>query len=138
VNAASPSAPVATNEHRTSPLVEKGCRPDTASLVVLTPKLGHYSEASFAHLCAAAPIPASSGRTSRHRLNHGGNRQANRAMHITVIVRLRYCPRTRAYKERHVHERRTKQEVIRCRKRYVERDVYRTRRADFSDLALRG
>jgi len=96
------------------------------------------SEASFTHLCAAAPISAASGRTSRHRLNHGGNRQANRALHMTVSVRLRYCPRTSAYMERRVHDGRTKQEVIRCLKRYVVRDVYRTLRADLSDLALRG
>ena len=53
------------------------------------------SEASFAHLCAAAPVPASSGRTSRHRLNFAGNRSANRALHMIVLVRLRYCERTR-------------------------------------------
>ena len=51
------------------------------------------SEASFAHLCATAPVPASSGRTSRHRLNFAGNRAANRALHIIVIVRLREPPR---------------------------------------------
>ena len=49
------------------------------------------SEASFAHLCATAPVPASSGRTSRHRLNFAGNRAANRALHMIVLVRLRYC-----------------------------------------------
>lgn len=55
------------------------------------------SEASFAHLCAAAPVPASPGRTSRHRPNFSGNRTANRALHMIVIVRLRYRERTRAY-----------------------------------------
>jgi transposase len=116
-----------------------GTQNTAALLVAAGENIGRFnSEASFAHLCAAAPISASSGRTSRHRLNHGGNRQANRALHMTVIVRLRYCPRTRAYMERRVHEGRTKQEVIRCLKRYVVRDVYRTLRADLSDLALRG
>lgn len=55
------------------------------------------SEASFAHLCATAPVPASSGRTSRHRLNFAGNRAANRALHMIVLVRLRYCERTRTW-----------------------------------------
>jgi transposase len=75
------------------------------------------SEAAFAHLCAAAPIPVSSGRTSRHRLNYAGNRAANRALHMIVIVRLRYCDRTKAYMERRTAEGRTKNEVIRwnCR-----------------------
>lgn len=53
------------------------------------------SEVSFAHLCAAAPVPASSGRTDRHRLNRGGDRQANRALHTIVLVRMRHDPRTR-------------------------------------------
>ena len=55
------------------------------------------SEASFAHLCGSAPIPASSGATHRHRLHRGGDRAANRALHLAVVVRMRYCPRTRAY-----------------------------------------
>jgi transposase len=115
-----------------------GTQNTAALLIAAGENIGRFnSEASFAHLCAAAPISASSGRTSRHRLNHGGNRQANRALHMTVIVRLRYCPRTRAYMKRRVGEGRTKQEVIRCLKRYVVRDVYRTLRADLSDLALR-
>jgi transposase len=88
------------------------------------------SEAAFAHLCAAAPIPASSGRTTRHRLNPNGNRQANRALHMVVVVRLRYCARTRAYLERRMQEGRTKREAIRCLKRYVAREVYRTLRED--------
>lgn len=53
-----------------------------------------HSEASFAALCAASPIPASSGRTSRHRLNPAGDRDANKALYIIAIVRMRYCPRT--------------------------------------------
>lgn len=88
------------------------------------------SEAAFAHLCAAAPIPASSGRTTRHRLNPHGNRQANRALHMVVVVRLRYCARTRAYLERRVQEGKTKREAMRCLKRYVAREVYRTLRTD--------
>jgi transposase len=96
-----------------------------------------HSESSFAHLCGVAPLPASSGRTTRHRLNHGGNRQANRALHMIVVVRLRYCPRTRAYMERRSHEGRTKAEIIRCLKRYVVRELFRVLRADLSTLAAR-
>jgi transposase len=91
-----------------------------------------HTEAAFAHLCAAAPIPASSGRTDRHRLNYAGNRQANRALHMIVIVRLRYCERTQAYMQRRLTEGRTKKEIIRCLKRYVARDLYRTLRADLA------
>jgi len=95
------------------------------------------SEASFAHLCAAAPIPASSGKTSRHRLNYAGNRQANRALHMIVIVRLRYCPDTKEYMQRRLGEGKTKKEIIRCLKRYVARQLYKTLRADLTTLTLR-
>ena len=95
------------------------------------------SEASFAHLCAAAPIPASSGRTSRHRINYAGNRAANRALHMIVIVRLRYCERTRSYLNRRVAEGKTKKEAIRCLKRFVARELYRTLRADLATLKTR-
>lgn len=93
------------------------------------------SEAAFARLCAAAPIPASSGKTIRHRLNPNGNRQANRALHMAVIVRLRYCARTQAYLKRRLQEGKTKREVIRCLKRYVAREVYRTLRTDLGTLS---
>jgi transposase len=95
------------------------------------------SEAAFAHLCAAAPIPASSGRTSRHRLNYAGNRQANRALYMVVIVRLRYCDETKAYLRRRLADGRTKKEIIRCLKRYVARQLFRTLRADLATLAAR-
>ena len=95
------------------------------------------SEASFAHLCAAAPVPASSGRTSRHRLNFAGNRSANRALHMIVLVRLRYCERTRDYMDRRLAEGKTKKEVIRCLKRFVARELYRTLRADLATLTTR-
>ena len=55
------------------------------------------SEAAFAKICGAAPIEASSGRTTRHRLDYGGDRQANRALHMIAVCRLRHCERTRAY-----------------------------------------
>ena len=95
------------------------------------------SEASFAHLCATAPVPASSGRTSRHRLNFAGNRAANRALHMIVLIRLRYCERTRSYMERRLAEGKTKKEAIRCLKRFVARELYRTLRADLATLTTR-
>jgi len=82
------------------------------------------SEAAFAHLCGAAPIPASSGRTHRHRLNRGGDRAANNALYVVVLGRLRYDPRTRAYAQRRTHEGLSKPEIIRCLKRYVAREIY--------------
>lgn len=82
------------------------------------------SEAAFAALCGVSPVPASSGKTNRHRLNRGGNRQANSALHRVVIVRLRYCDRTKAYFQRRLKEGKTKTEVIRCLKRYVAREVF--------------
>ncbi|MFC8014802.1 IS110 family RNA-guided transposase [Streptomyces cinereoruber] len=83
------------------------------------------SEASFAHLCGAAPIPASSGRTHRHRLNRGGDRQANRALHTVVLVRMRHDQRTRDYVARRTTEGMTKKDIVRCLKRFVAREVYR-------------
>jgi hypothetical protein len=82
------------------------------------------SEASFAHLCGVAPIPASSGKTTRHRLNRGGDRQANQALWRVVMVRLSCDARTRVYVARRTGEGRTKKEIIRCLKRYVAREVY--------------
>jgi transposase len=91
------------------------------------------NERAFAHHCGAHPIPATSGKTVRHRLNRGGDRQANRALHMIVVCRLRYCERTRAYMERRLAEGRTKPEIIRCLKRYAAREIYRTLRADLTE-----
>jgi transposase len=93
------------------------------------------SEAAFAHICGASPIPASSGRTRRHRLNPGGDRQANRALHMIAVVRLRHCERTRAYAERRSAEGLSKKEVLRCLKRYIAREAYQTLRADLASLS---
>jgi transposase len=82
------------------------------------------SEAAFAHLCGDAPIPASSGRTHRHRLNRGGDRGANNALYIVVLGRLRYDSRTRAYAARRTTEGLSKPEIIRCLKRYVAREIF--------------
>ena len=82
------------------------------------------SESAFAALCGVNPIPASSGKTNRHRLNRGGDRRANSALHRVVIVRLRHETRTREYMVRRRKEGMTKKEVIRCLKRYVAREVF--------------
>jgi transposase len=84
------------------------------------------SEAAFAHLCGVAPIPASSGRIDRHRLNRGGDRAANSALYTVVLCRLRYDPATQAYAKRRTTQGLSKPEIIRCLKRYVAREVYRT------------
>jgi len=83
------------------------------------------SEAAWARLCGTAPIPASSGKVTRWRLNRGGDRQANCALWGIVITRLSNDPRTRAYMARRLAEGRSKPEVIRILKRYVAREVYR-------------
>jgi len=82
------------------------------------------SEAAFAHLCGVSPIDASSGKTVRHRLNRGGDRQANSALYRIVLVRLCYDARTKEYAERRTSEGKSKAEIIRCLKRYVAREVF--------------
>ena len=105
-----------------------GIGPDTAALLLIA--AGDHpgrlrSEAAWAHLCATAPIPASSGKVTRHRLNPSGDRQANHALWRIVITRMSSHPPTRAYVERRTEEGLSKKEIIRCLKRYVAREVYR-------------
>lgn len=83
------------------------------------------SEAAFAKLCGASPIPASSGVTHRHRLSRGGHRQANAALYRIVIVRLRWHQATMAYATRRTAEGLSKRDIIRCLKRFVAREIYR-------------
>ena len=104
-----------------------GIGPNTAALLLIA--AGDHprrlrSEAAWAHLCGVAPIPASSGKTVRHRLNPGGDRQANHALWRIVFTRLGSHPDTRAYAERRTQEGKSKAEIIRCLKRYVAREVY--------------
>lgn len=82
------------------------------------------SEAAFAKLCGACPIPASSGKTSRHRLNRGGYRQANAALHRIVVVRMRTHQPTLGYVQRRTAEGKSKREIIRCLKRFVAREIF--------------
>jgi transposase len=83
------------------------------------------NEAAFAALGGTSPIPASSGRTIRHRLNRGGDRALNRAIHAIALTRIRSCPRTRAYVARRTAEGKTPREIRRCLKRYIARELYR-------------
>jgi transposase len=84
-----------------------------------------HSEAAFARLAGAAPIPASSGKTTRHRLDRGGDRQLNRALHTIILTRRKHDPRTIAYIERRQHEGKSLREATRCLKRYLARNLYR-------------
>jgi transposase len=106
-----------------------GVGPDTAASLLVAagdnPERLH-SESAWAHLCGVAPIQASSGKVTRHRLDRGGDRQANSALWRIVMVRLKCDPDTKAYMERRVKEGRSKREVIRILKRYVAREVFRT------------
>jgi transposase len=83
------------------------------------------SEASFASLCGVSPIEASSGKVVRHRLNRGGNREANRALYMICLARMRRDRRTQEYVARRTKEGKSKREIIRCLKRYVAREAYR-------------
>jgi transposase len=82
------------------------------------------SDSSFSMLCGSSPLPASSGQTKRHRLNRGGDRQANAALHRIVMTRLRWHGPTKAYMQRRLAQGKSKPEVIRCLKRYVAREVF--------------
>jgi transposase len=104
-----------------------GVGPDTAAMLLIAAgdNPGRLrSEAAWAHLCAVAPIPASSGKVARHRLNRGGDRQANHALWRIVITRMGSHPPTRAYVTRRSKEGLSKKEIIRCLKRFTAREVY--------------
>ncbi|SCG57642.1 Transposase IS116/IS110/IS902 family protein [Micromonospora echinaurantiaca] len=117
----------AINAHTPELLRRHGVGPDTAAALLLAAGDNPQrltTEASFAALCGASPIEMSSGKTRRRRLNRGGDRQANSALYIIVIARLRWDQRTRAYIDRRVSEGKTRREAIRCLKRYVARELY--------------
>jgi transposase len=104
-----------------------GVGPDVASALLIAagdnPRRLR-SEAAFSMLCGSSPIQASSGKTTRHRLNRGGDRQANAALYRIVIVRLRWHQPTKDYMARRTTEGKSKKEIIRCLKRYVAREVF--------------
>ena len=114
-----------------------GVGPDTAAALLIAAGDNPErlkSEASFAHLCGAAPVPASSGKIVRHRLNRGGNRDANRALHVVALNRLKRDDRTQAYVAKRTTEGKSKKEAMRCLKRYIARETYR---AIILDAAVR-
>ena len=108
-------------------VARRGVGTDTAGALVVAcgdnpGRIG--TEAAFAHLCGVAPVQASSGLATRHRLDRGGDRQANHALWRIVMVRLSCDPTTRAYFQRRLAQGKTKRETIRCLKRYVARELY--------------
>lgn len=112
-----------------APLLDQpGIGPITAA-IALTVWSHHgrvHSEAAFAALAGTNPIPASSGNTTRHRLNRGGDRRLNRALHTTAFNRMIHDPQTRAYVEKRRAQGLTTKEIRRCIKRYLARQIYRT------------
>ncbi len=104
-----------------------GVGPDSAGalLVAAGDNPGRLrSEAAFSMLCGSSPIEASSGKTTRHRLNRGGDRQANAALYRIVVIRLRWHQPTRDYLARRTEQGKSKPEIIRCLKRYVAREIF--------------
>jgi transposase len=109
----------------------KGVGPDVAGALLVAAGDNPErlrSEAAFASLCGVSPVKASSGKTNRHRLNRGGNRIANNALWRITMVRLTSDHRTQQYVARRTTEGMSKREIIRCLKRYIVREVYRTLR----------
>jgi len=113
--------------HRPELLEETGCGPLTAAILIgQTAGAQRFtSNAHFARTAGVAPIPVSSGRHDRHRLDRGGNRQLNRALHVIAITRGRIDPATRAYLQRKEAEGKTRIEAMRCLKRHLARRYYR-------------
>lgn len=93
------------------------------------------SEAAFAMLGGAAPIEASSGKVTRHRLNRGGDRQLNRALHTIVLSRLQHHPETKAYAARRTAQGKSPREIKRCLKRAVARQLFRALETDARNRA---
>ena len=105
-------------------LDEPGIGPISAAKLLACDPTRFKSEAAFARCNGTAPIPASSGKTVRYRLNPGGDRQANNAIHTIAIIRAKHQPETRAYLERRIKEGKTKREALRSLKRHISRELY--------------
>ena len=117
-----------TNDAAPLLLAQFGVGPDVAATLLITAggnKDRMHREASFAALCGVNPLPASSGKTNRHRLNRGGDRQANSALWRIVLVRMKSHQPTRDYVTRRTQEGLSKRDIMRCLKRYVAREIYR-------------
>jgi transposase len=114
-------------------LATHGVGPDTAAALLVAAGENPErlaTEASFAALCGVSPVDASSGRQHRHRLNRGGNREANRALWVIVLSRMATDLRTREYVTRRTGQGLSKKEIIRCLKRHVAREMYRLLRLE--------
>jgi transposase len=117
----------AITSHTPQLLTRRGIGPDNAAALLIAAGDNPdrlRSEASFAALCGVSPLEASSGKTSRRRLNRGGDRQANSALYRIALSRLRWDARTRDYLTRRITEGKTRREAIRCLKRYIAREIY--------------
>jgi len=121
-----------------------GVGPDTAGALLVAAGDNPdrlRSDAAFSMLCGSSPVEASSGKVTRHRVNRGGDRQANAALYRIVVVRLRHHEATQDYMRRRTTEGKSKPEIIRCLKRYVAREIYTvlclmaTNRAGLADAA---
>lgn len=119
-----------------------GVGPDTAAALIITAGTNPHrlrNEAAFAMLCGTAPIPASSGKTTRHRLSRGGDRAANNALHRIALVRMSSDERTRAYVKAQLARGRSKLDILRLLKRAIAREIFRLLTQpcaveDYSDL----
>jgi transposase len=119
-------------------LAEPGVGPDTAGklLVIASDNVARLrNEAAFAALCGVSPIEASSGKTKRHRLNKGGDRQGNNALRTIANNRLIHDPETRAYTAKRTAEGLSRREILRCLKRHLARRLYRLIIADLTAAA---
>lgn len=117
-----------------------GVGPDTAAQLLVTAGANPHrigNQAAFAALCGTAPVPASSGKTTRHRLSRGGDRAANQALHRIALVRMRSHQPTRDYVQRQTAKNRTKTEILRLLKRAIAREIFKllTRACAFDDYS---
>ena len=127
-----------TSQHAKRLREQFGVGPQTAAVLIAVAGDNPErlrSEAALAALCGASPLQASSGKTTRHRLNRGGDRSANNALWTIAMVRMRSDPRTRAYVERRTAQGLSNKEIHRCLKRYIVRALYPLILADLADSA---
>jgi hypothetical protein len=113
-------------------LDEPGVGPISAAKLLACDPARFSGEAAFARCNGTAPIPASSGKTVRHRLSRGGDRQANNAIHTIAVIRAKHQPQTRAYLDRRIREGKTKREAMRSLKRHISRELFKR----LADVAL--
>lgn len=119
-------------------LARPGVGPDTAAQLLITAGQNGdrlHNHAALAGLCGTSPVEASSGKHTRHRLNRGGDRQANRALWVIAFTRMRCDPTTKAYVAKRTADGKTNNEITRSLKRYITRELYTPLMADLADLS---